>query len=262
MLFFAIGPALAPILGGWLHDIWGWRSVFVFLALYGFVLAGLLLLIGRETLLPENKQRIHLKAVLTGYKAALTNKRYLGLVLALSFVFGGMFIYIAGSATLVYDFLHLGPHDFALFFIPMVAGIMLGALTVGRLAHKIAIKNMLRIGFGIMAVAMTINLVLQLFLPISALTLIAPLALYAYGLSIVMPNLSLLAMDCFPKNIGLANGMRTFIQMGINALVASLISPIVLFSPLYFAIGLGLFFLIGIVFYWKMTKLKQTEVAS
>jgi DHA1 family bicyclomycin/chloramphenicol resistance-like MFS transporter len=262
MLLFAIAPALAPILGGWLHDIWGWRSVFKFLALYGFMLAGLLILVGEETLLPEDKQRIHIKPVMAGYQSAITHKRYMGLVLALSFVFGGMFIYIAGSATLVYDFLNLGPNDFALFFIPMVAGMMLGSLTVSRFAHTVPVNLMLKIGFGIMALAMAINLIVQVWLPISAFTLIAPLALYSYGLSIVMPNLSILAMDCFPKNIGLANGMRTFLQMGVNALVAALISPIVLFSPLYFAIGLGVFFLVGAGFYWKMTRLKQHDAMN
>ena len=28
ILWFAIAPAIAPILGGWLHEMFGWRSVF------------------------------------------------------------------------------------------------------------------------------------------------------------------------------------------------------------------------------------------
>ncbi|MBN2865271.1 MAG: multidrug effflux MFS transporter [Thiotrichales bacterium] len=262
MLMFALAPALAPILGGVLHDIWGWRSVFLFLTLYGLALATVLWLIGEETLKPEHKQTIHYKAVLTGYRRALTHARYLGLVLSLSMVFGGLFIYIAGSATLVYDFLHLGANDFALFFIPMVAGMMLGSLTVSRLAHNVAINKMVQLGFAIMAVAMTTNLFFQIWLPVSALTLIAPMALYSFGLSIVMPNLSLLAMDCFPKNIGLANGMRTFLQMGTNALVAAIISPLVLGSSLYFALGLAVFFVLGAGLYWKVTTLKQPEITQ
>src|SRR5690606_13891610 len=31
MLFFSLAPALAPIIGGYLHDAYGWRSVFWFL---------------------------------------------------------------------------------------------------------------------------------------------------------------------------------------------------------------------------------------
>ncbi|HSD97339.1 MAG TPA: MFS transporter, partial [Sulfuricaulis sp.] len=28
MLIFALAPAIAPVIGGWLHDAFGWRSVF------------------------------------------------------------------------------------------------------------------------------------------------------------------------------------------------------------------------------------------
>ena len=34
-----IGCAIAPVLGGWLHDVFGWRSVFWFLVAYGAALA-------------------------------------------------------------------------------------------------------------------------------------------------------------------------------------------------------------------------------
>lgn len=33
-MIFGVAPAIAPIIGGWLQSAFGWRSVFVFLALY------------------------------------------------------------------------------------------------------------------------------------------------------------------------------------------------------------------------------------
>jgi DHA1 family bicyclomycin/chloramphenicol resistance-like MFS transporter len=35
---FALAPAIAPLLGAWLHDHYGWRSVFWFLCLFGAML--------------------------------------------------------------------------------------------------------------------------------------------------------------------------------------------------------------------------------
>ncbi len=37
-MIFALAPAIAPVIGGWLQGWFGWRSVFVFLALYGVIL--------------------------------------------------------------------------------------------------------------------------------------------------------------------------------------------------------------------------------
>jgi len=34
MMLFAVSPAIAPVIGGLLHDSFGWRSIFWFLSLY------------------------------------------------------------------------------------------------------------------------------------------------------------------------------------------------------------------------------------
>ena len=38
MMLFALAPAIAPIIGGWLHQAFGWRSVFYFLSLYAVII--------------------------------------------------------------------------------------------------------------------------------------------------------------------------------------------------------------------------------
>ena len=37
IMIFGIAPAVAPVIGGWLHGAFGWRSVFVFLSFYGLL---------------------------------------------------------------------------------------------------------------------------------------------------------------------------------------------------------------------------------
>src|SRR5690349_1225937 len=52
MMVFGLAPAIAPVLGGWLHVHFGWRATFWFLALFG---ALMLLVCWR--LLPESLPR-------------------------------------------------------------------------------------------------------------------------------------------------------------------------------------------------------------
>ena len=75
MLLFALAPAIAPILGGWLHDQLGWRSVFWFLSIFGslLVLMGMFI---QETLVEEHRRSIHPSAVLRVYVEALLHKRF------------------------------------------------------------------------------------------------------------------------------------------------------------------------------------------
>ncbi|MET0981582.1 MAG: MFS transporter, partial [Telluria sp.] len=49
MMVFGLAPAIAPIIGGWLHVHFGWRSTFLFLAGFGVLLIAMTL-----RLLPES----------------------------------------------------------------------------------------------------------------------------------------------------------------------------------------------------------------
>jgi len=98
MLLFALSPAIAPVLGGWLHDQFGWRSIFWFLSIYGIsmVLMGFFV---SETLDSEQRRSIHPATVIRVYISAILHKRLPALILCLSLSFAGVFLYIAGAPS-------------------------------------------------------------------------------------------------------------------------------------------------------------------
>ena len=55
-MIFGLAPAIAPIVGGWLQAAFGWRAVFVFLALYPAVLLVACYRLLPETLPPSARQ--------------------------------------------------------------------------------------------------------------------------------------------------------------------------------------------------------------
>jgi len=112
MLLFAIAPAIAPIIGGWLHDILGWHSVFLFLALVALALLLMLWLATAETLAPEMRYSVHPVAIARAYGMALRHRHYLALVFCFAMMFSGFFIYVAGAPSVIYGFLGLGVNDF------------------------------------------------------------------------------------------------------------------------------------------------------
>ena len=71
-----------------------------------------------------------------------------------------------------------------------------------------------------------INLALATGLEPTPFWVIAPLVLYASGMSLAMPNLSLMALDLFPAHRGLTSALLGFLQTGSNALVAGLLAPL------------------------------------
>lgn len=248
-LVFALAPAIAPVLGGWLHDQFGWRSVFWFLALFSILLLVLMQFV-RETLAFELRQSVHPLAVVRVYRRIAFNPRYLRLILTQSLGFAGLFLYIAGAPTVIYDFLGLGGQDFALQFIPIVAGLMLGSALSARLARRSPVSRTVSIGLTLSGAAAGANLALLALPEIDSLRVIAPLALYACGLAIAMPPLTVSALDCFPANRGSAASMQGFVQMLVNAGVAGLAVPLLHGSLSHFVLGQLSFLALAQLLWW------------
>jgi len=244
MMLFALAPALAPVLGGWLHDQFGWRSVFWFLSIFG----GLLILMGffiKETLHNEQRRSIHPATVMRVYFGTILHKRFPALTLCLSLSFGGLFLYIAGAPTVIFDFLGLGSDDFGWLFVPIVAGLILGASVSGRLAHRWPAQRTISGGLLVMMAATALNLIMVNLFPAGIVTLVGPLVLYVTGLAVMMPAITVLALDCLPTHRGTAASMQGFVQSVTNAAVASIAVPLLSTRWLDFVTGQLVFLLVA-----------------
>jgi DHA1 family bicyclomycin/chloramphenicol resistance-like MFS transporter len=239
-LLFALGPAIAPVVGGWLQELFGWRSIFWFLGGFGI----LLLLLGlaiKETLPGKMRQSFHPYKVSIAYLQIARHGRFICLVFSLSLGFAGLFVYIAGAPTVIYEFLGLSADDFGLQFIPMVAGMMLGSHYSGRKAHHWTPARTIALGFGIMILGTVLNLLSSLLSTSTTYTVIAPLAIYAVGYGMIMPAITILALDYFPQRRGSATSVQGFVQVAISATVTSIAIPLLHSSRLSFAVGQLLF---------------------
>lgn len=255
MMLFALAPAIAPVLGGWLHDQFGWRSVFWFLSIFGSLLALMGFFI-KETLHDEQRRSIHPGTVIRVYLGAILHKRFPALVLCVSLSFGGLFLYIAGAPTVIYDFLGLGSDDFGWLFIPIVAGLMLGASISGRLAHRWPAHKTISVGLLVMMAASVLNLVTVNSAVAGIVTVVGPLVLYVVGLAVMMPAITVLALDCLPTHRGTAASMQGFLQSVTNAAVASIAVPLLNTNWLDFVTGQLAFLLVaaGLWYYLRRSQ--------
>jgi len=124
-------------------------------------------------------------------------------------------------------------------FGPAMAGLMLGSWLSGRLAGKVSLGRTIVIGYLVMGTAAVYNLGLNLALPPSLPWSITPLFIYTLGMSMAMPCLTIMALDPFPAQRGLAASCQTFFQSGFNSLTAAVIAPALWGSTLGLASGMA-----------------------
>ena len=73
-MIFGIGPAVAPIIGGWLLKLGPWPTVFWFLALFGAFIALSVLILLPESHPPERRTPLRLDALLHNVLAAARDR--------------------------------------------------------------------------------------------------------------------------------------------------------------------------------------------
>ncbi len=234
-LYFAIAPAIAPLIGGYLFVHAGWRSIFWFLAAICMLLWIAMHRLLPETLHVEQRQPFNAGSLLRGYVQLGSSARFLVLILASSLPFNGMFLYVLSAPVFLGEILKLGPEQFFWFFCLTVSGVMGGAFVSGRMAGRHAANLQVRWGFAVMLVSAAANVALNLLFEPEAWWAMLPIGVYSLGWAMVVPVVTLLVLDHAPDRRGMASSVQWFVGSMANVVVAGVITPLVMHSTLALA---------------------------
>lgn len=244
-MMFALAPAIAPVIGGWLQTLFGWRSVFAFLVLSTAALWLACWKLLPETLPPEKRQSLRPAYLASTYWKVLTSPPFLLACAALSMNFGGFFLYILSAPVFLMRHLGVAETGFLWLFGPAMSGLVCGSWLSGRLAGRVSLPRTIGLGYAVMGTAAAINLTVNIALPPGLPWSVAPIFVYTMGMSLAMPCLTIFALDPFPAQRGLAASCQTFFQSSFNGLVAALIAPALWGSTLTLALGMAGLMLTG-----------------
>lgn len=244
-MMFALAPAIAPVIGGWLQTFFGWRSVFAFLVLSTAALWLACWKLLPETLPPEKRQSLQPAYLGRTYWHVLSSPTFLFVCAALSLNFSGFFVYILSAPVFLMQHLGVPETGFLWLFGPGMVGLLIGSWLSGRLAGKVSPNRTIALGYLIMIVAAIFNLSLNLALPPALPWSVMPIFVYTFGMSLAMPCLTIMALDPFPAQRGLAASCQTFFQSGFNSLVAALIAPALWGSTLSLSLGMASLMALG-----------------
>ena len=219
-----IAPMAAPIIGGYLQEYAGWQASFYAMAALA-VIAILAL-----TLLPEKKLPSDSTAgsALAGYKAVLTDLRYLRFTIAAGAAFAGAFVFVAGGSFVIIGQLGISPAVYGYLFAVAIASYLLSATVGPKLTHRLSRNQSTLLAGSLLVIGAIISLVSALLTDGQSIAgYVAGIAVYELGLGLFMPLCQARAMEHMQKHIGTAAGLIFFIEM----LLATLISALVGFLP-------------------------------
>ena len=256
---FAIAPAVAPVIGGWLHVWFGWRAVFGFLVLFTGTCWLLCQRMLPETLPPGRRQPLHPVYLARSYWSVLTSLPFVAACFAVTLNFSGFFIYVVSAPVFLMDYLHVSATGFLWLFGPLTFGMAGGAWLSGRLAGRMTPVRTMAWGYVLMGFAAGGNLLFHVLHSPALPWSVVPLFFYVLGAALCYPSLTLLALDLFPEQRGLAASCQSFAQTG-GAAINAMIAPLVWFSTRSLAwtqmscLGLGL---AGLLVYLRTSRAER-----
>lgn len=243
-MLFGLAPAIAPIIGGVLLGF-HWQAIFIFLFAYAVISLTAALMLLPETVPAEKRVPLSIKQVIKGYKLAFSDREFIKLIVAIGANFAAFFVYVLASPVFLIEHLKLNEHQFGYMFIPTVCGMILGSYLAKQTAGKYPSHKVIRWAYCWMLGAVLLNIAVCNYLPANVMLNILPIALYNVGMALVVPILSIAALDRMPKLRGTAASGQAFMQMMLSTVSAGLIIPLIWHSTLGLALGMAGYLLLG-----------------
>lgn len=217
-------PLMAPVLGGFLTESFGWRSSYLFLALFGIAVVLTMMTSLHETLPKERRKS---ESVLESYRYVLSNRQFQGFLMTLVATFAGVAVFEAAAGVLLGGTLGLPATTVSMLFIVPIPGYLAGAGVSSLIADKWSERTSLLIGIVAITLGSAIVLVPGLFDQTTVLTLVGGATVYFLGAGILFPAATTGALSPFPSHAGTAGAVLGGIQnfgAGLATLAASFMS--------------------------------------
>ena len=228
-MIFAIAPAVAPIVGGWAHVAFGWRAVFAFM-----VICGVIFTLSAWWRLPEThpvaaRTPFHLRNLVSTSLTVLRHPEFLMLAFAAAINFSSIAVFIGAAPGIVEKHWGLGETSYWMLFVPVIAGILVGAVGSGRMAGKVDLVLQVRLGIAMTFTVSLVRVVLHLTsgdIPILAQQVLLFIA--GVGAQFAFPVLTLRMLDLFPAARGTAASAQSFVALLVTAFTLGIVSVKVL----------------------------------
>ena len=227
-MFFAVSPAIAPVIGGWIIAWTSWHMVFAFLALYSASIAIFVQFGVQETLDPANKGSINFSEIVAGYKMGFTHKAFMTGVISHGFCFMGGILYTAGAADFVITIMKFDVDQFAWYTIPTVITTLLGSWSSAYVLKRMGARPMVySLSFGAVVICGLIALDEYFVESGYPWALLCP-CFFWFVCSLLRPVMMAMNLDYFPKNRGLAASIQQCFVTASFSICAALWVPLVM----------------------------------
>ena len=215
----AIGPMLAPVIGGVLQENYSWRASFLLLAVIATAMFVLCIFDLGET--NKNKSD-NLMAQFRNYGELIREKTlWLYIIVAASGA-GVFFSFIGGADYIGRNFLGLSPTAIGFYFVFVSFGYITGNYMSGRFTERVGLERMMILGTAVTVIGVLISITLFSAGNYHPASLFVPMLIVGIGNGMSLPSANAGAVSVRSDLAGSASGLTGCLQVGGGAALSFL----------------------------------------
>jgi MFS transporter, DHA1 family, multidrug resistance protein len=214
----SIAPMLAPVIGGYVHDSFGWRANFLIVAVLALIAWVLALLRFTETLPAAKRYLGGAVSMVTNYYLLIRLRSFMAYALPVIFGSVGLFTYQTEAPVLLIRFMHVQPADYGIFAALPAVGFLCGTIASARLALHVHERRLIESGCLLFVTAGLLITGLALGFAPSPWLVALPMFLFGAGNGLVTPSATIGSLGAAPFLVGSAAALISCLRMGAGSI--------------------------------------------
>jgi DHA1 family bicyclomycin/chloramphenicol resistance-like MFS transporter len=224
MLVFSVSPILAPLLGSAVIVPFGWRAVFVAVTIVAVLAIALVGFALPETLRPEDRVRVSVGSVLSGFGTLFRDPRFLGLTFIGGLGMASFFAFLATSSFVYIDHYGLTPTQYSLAFSVNAIGFIGASQFAAKLAGRYGFSRVIMSAVsGYAAIILVLFAVTAAGVDDLATLMVGLFAAFAF-LGLVIPSTMVLSLEEHGPIAGMASALGGTLQFLTGAVMITVAS--------------------------------------
>lgn len=227
MMVFMVAPAVAPSIGQAIITLAGWHTIFLVYIVYALVASLWIALRLDETLAPENRTPMKLKAFEHGFMEVVSNRTTMSYLLSTGLCFGGLIAYLGSSQQIFMHQFGLSGTAFSLCFALLAAVMSIASFVNSRIVARFGMRTVTMTSITVITLASLIFFLVQLGgLTATLWMFMAYAAILFFAFGVMFGNLNAIAMEPMGHVAGMASAIIGAVSSILSLVLATFIGQL------------------------------------